>query len=153
LPGSDAATSKLVWESPRGIQGASFDIPDVPLNVGLSPHVCLYGVWDYIFGYGGSYERRLLATRFFTVLPPPPSAQSGVTLSRGTALSRAGSALRRRFGRTYRRGLRKRLICDRRSPSRYRCTFSFRYRKQRQRGTVTVVMRPDGSVTTKIKRG
>jgi hypothetical protein len=160
LPDPNSEATKLVWESPRGNQNPSFDIPDVPLNVGVSARICLYGVYDYIFVIGGSSERRLLASRFFTVPPPPPPAsppaqekKSEVTLSRGTALSKAKSALKKRFGKAYKHGKRKRLRCSKQSPARYLCTFSFRYRKKRQDGTVAVAIEPNGSVTTKIKRG
>jgi hypothetical protein len=160
LPDPNSEATKLVWESPIGNQNPSFDIPDVPLNSGVSPRICLYGVYEYIFVIGGSSERRPLASRFFTVPPPPPPAsppaqekKSEVTLSRGTALSKAKSALKKRFGKAYKHGKRKRLRCSKQSPARYLCTFSFRYRKKRQDGTVAVAIEPNGSVTTKIKRG
>jgi hypothetical protein len=159
LPDTNSGATKLVWESPRGDQNPSFDIPDMPLNLGVSPRICLYGIYDYIFVIGGSSERRLLASRFFTVPPPPPPAspsaqekKSEVTLSRRTALSKAKSAVKRRFGKAYKRGKRKRLRCSKQSSTRYLCTFSFRYRKKRQKGTVTVAVKANGSVTTKIKR-
>jgi hypothetical protein len=155
LPDTDSEATELVWESPRGNQNPSFDIPDVPLNVGMSPRICLYGVYDYLFLIGGGSERRLLASRFFTVPPPPPPAQekkSEVSLSRGTVLSKAKSALRKRFGKAYKRGKRKRLRCSKQSSTRYLCSFSFRYRKKPQKGTVTVAIQANGSVTTKIKR-
>jgi hypothetical protein len=157
LPDTDSGATELVWESPHGYgnENPSFDLPDVPLNLGISPRICLYGVYDYLFGYGGGFERRLLASRFFTVPPPPPPPQeeeSEVTLSHVTALSKANSALKKRFGTAYKRGKRKRLRCSRQSSTRYVCTFSFRYGKKRQNGTVTVAIKPNGSVTAKIKR-
>jgi hypothetical protein len=156
LPAPDSTDTKLIWESTRGTQSAAFDIPEVPLNVGLSPRVCVYGVYDYIFGYWGSFERKLLASRSFTALPPPPpprEQEAAATLSHATAFSRARSALAKRFGKAYKHGKRKRLRCGKRSPTRYLCTFSFRHRKRRQAGTVTVVIKPNRSVTTKIERG
>jgi hypothetical protein len=152
--------AQLVWESTATYQQQtlSFDIPDVTLNSGIAPRICLVGVYEYIFAIGGAYESRLLASRLFTVPPPPPpppSQEHGseATLSRGTALSKAKSALKKRFGTTYKRGRRKRLRCNKQSSTRFLCTFSFRYRKKRQHGTVTVAINPNGSVTTKIKRG
>ena len=137
----------------------SFDIPDVPLNIGISPRICIYGVYEYLF-WPGALDQTLLASRLFTVPPPPPlpsppaqGEKSAVTLRRGTALSKARSALKRRFGKAYRRGNRKRLRCRKQSSTQYLCTFSFRHRKKRRDGTLTVAIKPNGSVTTKIKRG
>jgi hypothetical protein len=153
--------TRIVWESSEDRnsfftdRNPSFDIPDVLLNIGISPRLCLYGIFRY-FGVGQVLDRTLLATRLFTVpppVPPPPGQKSEVTLSRGTAFSKARSALKKRFGTAYKRGKRKRLRCSKRSSTRYRCTFSFRHRKKRQHGTVTVAIKPNGSVTTKIKRG
>jgi hypothetical protein len=156
FPNPNPGVPKLVWESPRGNQNPSFDIPEVPLDSGTSPRICLYGVYEYLFALPGAASNyTFLASRFFTVPPPPPSPQgkrSEVTLSRGTALSKAKSALKKRFGKAYKRSKRKRLRCSKRSSARYLCTFSFRYRKKRQDGTVTVAIKPNGSVTTKIKR-
>ena len=158
---NDNGAAKLVWESSPdyGNQDPSFDIPDVLLNVGISPRICLYAYYDYIFSIGGSYESKLLACRFFTVPPPPPSPfapaqgrDSEATLSRGTVLSKAKAALRKRFGKAYKRGKRKRLRCSRQASNRYVCKFSFRYRKKRQKASVAVAIEPNGSVTTKIKR-
>jgi hypothetical protein len=54
--------------------------------------------------------------------------------------------------KAYRRGKRKRLRCRQQSSDRYLCTFSFRYRKGRQAGTVTVARKPNGSATARVKR-
>jgi hypothetical protein len=149
---------ELVWESGLYEQNPSFDLPDVPLNSGISPQLCLYaGLYNIYLPTGSPL---LLANTSFAVpsppstpqpLPPPPKT-AAVTLSRAAAYTKAKSALRARFGRVYRRGKRKRLSCAKQSSTRYRCTFSFRYRKKLRKGTVTVAIQPDGSVTMKIRR-
>jgi hypothetical protein len=158
FPDPSAGLTRIVWES-HVDRNPSFDIPDVSLNIGISPRICIYGVYEYFFWPGVS-DQTLLASRLFTVPPPPPppfppaqGEKSAVMLRRGTALSKARSALKRRFGKAYRRGNRKRLRCSKQSSTRYLCTFSFRYRKKRRDGTLTVAIKPNGSVTTKIKRG
>jgi hypothetical protein len=141
-------------------QSLTFDIPDVPLTSGIAPRLCLVGVYEYIFaawpGPSG-YQSKLLASRLFTVTPPatPPTKEpeSQAALSRETAVSKAKSALRKRFGKAYRRGKRKRLRCNKQSSTRYVCTFSFRYRERRRHGTVMVDMKPNGRVTTKTTLG
>jgi hypothetical protein len=146
---------QLVWESVPGDQNPSFDIPDVALNSGISPRICLYGVYEHQTLPGQGYYRTLMASRFFTVPPPPPQGTppptTVVALSRATAVSKARSALKKRFGKAYKRGKRKRLSCAKRSSTRYRCTFSFRYRKKRK-GIVIVSIKPNGAVTTKIRQ-
>jgi hypothetical protein len=147
---------KVIWESASGDQNPSFDLPDVTLNSGISPRVCLYSVYRANFWLPGVYYRTLLASRFFTVPPPPPPLAQGTppvaTLSRATALSKATSALKKRFGKAYKRGKRKRLSCAKQSSTRYRCAFSFRYRKKRRQGIAIVSIKPNGAITTKIKR-
>ena len=126
----------------------------VPLDNGISPHICLYATHKNLT-LPGVWNATLLASRFFTVPAPPPQGPAPatvVTLSRATALSKARSALKKRFGKAYKRGKRKRLSCAKRSSTRHRCTYSFRYRQKRQKGTVTVAIKPDGSFMTKIKR-
>jgi hypothetical protein len=149
----------LVWESAYGDQNRSFDIPDLPLNSGIAPRLCLYGYLVHIVDVPTDRGEFLLSSRTFTVPPapskprPPATPQpTAVTLSRTTAYAKAKSALKARFGRAYRRGKSKRIRCGRRSSRRYRCTFSFRYRKKLRKGIVTVVMKPHGSVSTEIQR-
>ena len=161
FPGPNPGVAK-VWESAIAAfadQDQSFDFPDVLLNSGMSPRICLYSVYEHLFVPGESPYPTLLASRFFTVPPPPPPTfpptqgrESEVTLSRGSALSKARSALSKRFGKAYEHGKRKRLRCRKRSSTRSLCTFSFRYRKKRQNGIVTVAIKANGSVTTKVKR-
>ncbi len=132
----------------------SFDLPNVPLDNGISPRICLYATHKNLT-LPGVWNATLLASRFFTVPAPPqgpPPPAKVVTLSRATALSKARSALKKRFGQAYKRGKRKRLSCAKRSSTRYRCTYSFRYRKQRREGIVTVSTKQNGAITTKIKR-
>ena len=149
---------KVVWESSSGDQNPSFDLPEVTLNRGISPRVCLYSVYKANYWLPGVHYRTLLASRLFTAPPPPRPPTQGmpvptvVSLSRPTALSKAKSALEKRFGKAYRRGQRKRLRCSKQTSTRYLCRFSFRYGKGHQAGTVTVARKPNGSVTTKIKR-
>jgi hypothetical protein len=155
FPDPNSGGTRIVWQSSLD-RNPSFDIPDVPLNIGISPRLCLYGIYRYLFGFGEVLDRTLLATRLFTVpppVPPPQGKKSEFRLSRGTAFSKARSALKKRFGTAYERGKRKSLRCGRRSSTRYFCTFSFRHRKKRQHGSVTVSMKPNGSVTTRIRRG
>jgi hypothetical protein len=148
-----------IWESANGDQSPSFDIPNVLLNSGGSPQLCLSASIEDI--YDPATTSVLVANRLFTVppapvTPKPPKAPepnpAAVTLSRTTAFAHAKSALKARFGRAYRRGKRKRLSCGKRSSTRYRCTFAFRYRNKLRKGIVTVAIKPDGSVSTKIKR-
>jgi hypothetical protein len=148
----------LVWDS-AGKQSPSFDIPELPLSSGAVPKLCLYGYLENIYYPSG--RELVLASRLFTVPPAPvtphtpPKAQpktGPVTLSRTTAYAKARSALETRFGRAYRHGKRKRLSCEKRSAKRYRCAFSFRYRKKLRDGLVAVVREGDGSVSTRVKR-
>jgi hypothetical protein len=141
---------KLAW---RGT--TSFDIEDFQLDGSYGKRVCLYEHHEYLnLPDGGGYYV-LLADRLLTVpqppLLPPTQGQPVVTLSRATAFSKAKSALKRRFGKAYKRGKRKRLSCAKQSSTRYRCSFSFRYRRERPAGTVAVAIKPNGVVVTKIK--
>jgi len=141
---------RLIWTG----GDESFDLPNVPLDNGISPRICLYATHKNLT-LTGVWNATLLASRFFTIPAPPPQGPAPatvVTLSRATALSKARSALKKRFGKAYKRGKRKRLSCAKRSSTRHRCTYSFRYRQKRQKGTVTVAIKPDGSFMTKIKR-
>ena len=150
--------AKLVWESPHGVllwdENPRFDVQNLTLNIGPSPRICLYGVYWHVFTWPWTFEHTLLASRVFTVPPPPPPVQQKpeVTLSRGTAVSKAKAALNKRFGAAYKRGKRKRLRCSKRSSTRYLCRFSFRYEEKRRHGTVTVTAKQNGSVTTKVRR-
>ena len=143
---------KLAW---RGT--TSFDIADFPLDGSYGQRVCLYEHHEFLqLPDGGGYYR-LLADRLLAVpqppAPAPPKPQSApqATLSKTTARSRAKAALKQRFGRKYRHGKRKRLHCARRSSTRYRCSFSFRYRQQRQAGKVIVRQQPNGTVAATVK--
>jgi TolB protein len=73
-------------------------------------------------------------------------------LSSGAAKTEAQVALVRRFRRAYVNGTRKRVSCKRLSSKRYRCAFSFRYRKYRPAGFATVQERAAGVFGTRIKR-
>ena len=129
---------RLIWMG----GDESFDLPNVPLYKGISPRICLYATHKNLT-LPGVWNATLLASRFFT------APATVVTLSRATALSKARSALKKRFGKAYKRGKRKRLSCAKRSSTRHRCTYSFRYRQKRQKGTVTVAIKPDGSFMTR----
>lgn len=138
----------------------SFDIADFPLDGSYGPRACLYEHHEYLTLPDGGGVYRLLADRLLTVPQPPPpphtppKPQSGpkqATLSKTTAVSRAKAALKRRFSGKYKRGKRKRLHCVRQSSTKYRCSFSFRHRQQRQAGNVIVRRKPNGTVTATIK--
>jgi hypothetical protein len=101
-----------------------------------------------------------LAERDFTAeaQPSPPVAAGGGThtapvkqqrlnLSQKVAVSKAKAALLKRFGLKYKRGKSKRLSCTLRSLGAWRCNFSFRYKKKKRAGTVTVVRTPAGIAT------
>src|SRR4051794_26719840 len=137
----------------------SFDVADFPLDGSYNQRVCLYEHHELLELPDGGGSYRLLADRPLIVPQPPPppqtpaKPQSGskqATLSKTTAVSRAKGALKRRFGGEYKHGKRKRLHCLRQSSTKYRCSFSFRYRQQRQAGKVIVWRKPNGSVTATI---
>ena len=147
---------RQIWTSAPADQNPSFDLPYVPLDNGRSPRICLYAVYKALT-LPGVNNATLLASRSFAVPPPaqstPPTTQSQppVTLSRAAALSKARSALKKRFGRTYTRAERKRLSCARRSATRRICAFSFRYKAKRRAGTVRVQRRANGTVAAKTR--
>jgi hypothetical protein len=74
----------------------------------------------------------------------PPAA----TLSSANALAKAKAALKKKFGRAYRKGKKKHLSCAKQSATVYRCSFSFRNRKKKRSGTVTVRQTASGIKTT-----
>jgi hypothetical protein len=143
---------RVVWFA-YGDQDQSFDLPNVALDGGISPRVCLYATYKNLT-LPGVWNATLLASRSFVVPSPSPTQGQSpvVTLSRATALAKAKSALAKRFGNAYKRGKRKRLACRKKSSTRYRCTFSFRYHGKRRKGNVTVAMEPGGAITTRINR-
>jgi hypothetical protein len=71
-------------------------------------------------------------------------------LSKAVALSKAKTALSRKYGRIYKRG-KRRVSCKRRSAREYRCSFSLRYRKKKRLGTVKVLATSTGVKVT-VKR-
>jgi hypothetical protein len=81
-------------------------------------------------------------------LPSTKQAQTP-SLSKAVALSKAKSALRRKYGRAYKRG-RKHLACRRQSARKYSCNFTVRYRKQKHTGTVTVRLTSEG-IETRVR--
>jgi subtilisin family serine protease len=85
------------------------------------------------------------------VTPNGPAASLVTQLPRLTARaarSKAKAALKRRYGRAYRHGRKKRLSCSRRSSTRYRCRFGFVYAGKRHSGRVTVELTGKGVKTT-----
>ncbi|MEA2341489.1 MAG: eukaryotic-like serine/threonine-protein kinase [Solirubrobacteraceae bacterium] len=77
-------------------------------------------------------------------LAPVPS------LTHSVAMSRASSILAKRFGRVYTRGNHKHLNCRRQSSSRHSCSVSWRYKKYRYKGRVTV--NRNGLVSIQVMR-
>ena len=79
---------------------------------------------------------------------PTPSVDNGPALTKAIASGEARSALKRTFWKAYTRAARKRISCKRQSATRYRCTYSFKYRKKRRAGAVTI--HANGSATGDI---
>lgn len=149
-----------------GIGGGSFDIPDFPLKGMADLRICLYAEYDHIvccdeYGLPYGYSTyHFLATRVFTI--PPPPLVSSIGLSKGAtathpaalaaraARSKARAALKRKFRRAYSHGKQKKLSCTRLSASSYRCNFAFRYRKKRWTGSVRVKRELNGTITVGV---
>ncbi len=85
--------------------------------------------------------------------PAPAPAASGVAstpLSLSVAKANARRALKRRFGSAYRRKRQFKLTCKPRSISQARCRVSWRYKRSRYSGTITVTATSRFTVTTKV---
>jgi hypothetical protein len=96
------------------------------------------------------------ATAPASTTPPGGPVRQVATARRAAALTlrqaqtAAATALARRYGRTYRQGSAKRRSCRRVSRTRLRCAVSWRHRRFRYRGTVTVTSTITRGRTTRI---
>jgi PKD repeat protein len=79
--------------------------------------------------------------------PLKAAAPAHRVLTRGLARTHAEDALARRYGRRYEDATSRRLWCERRSPARLRCRYSFRSAGARPSGRVEVVLRSSGVAT------
>jgi hypothetical protein len=150
----------------------TFDERDRPLLSGvIGQRLCLYVAYNTPV-YGEDVTRTIGAYKDFTVPDSPPAGGGGgggvgsgsggggigtttkktpaptAALTRARAVAKAKSALKRKYGRSYNRGKKKKLSCSKKSTSVYRCKFSFRYGKKKRSGTVTVRRTAEGIKTT-----
>ena len=92
-----------------------------------------------------------------TTLTRPPPAQTGsapplapALLAKQRATGAAKRALKRRFGRAYKRAKRKQISCKRRSLTRFRCRYSFGSKTTKRKGIVEVLL-VGSRVTTRFR--
>jgi hypothetical protein len=86
--------------------------------------------------------------------PPPPTTGSGSQSSPSLTGRRArralNRALARRYGRVFRRRTAFTASCVKTSDSRWRCAVRWRYRDAIYKGKVTVRLRADGTIATRV---
>jgi hypothetical protein len=168
LPDGDPEVLAIWGSGDQASYGTvTFDLKDQPLLQGvIGQRACLYVAYSSPVVQGE--QRTILGSvdmYHFTIVERLPAGGGGTdgaaavevapvefspapgttnkappiaVLSRTTAVAKAKSALKRRYGRSYKRAKRKRLSCAKQSPQVYRCGFSFRDRKRKRSGTVTV---------------
>jgi dipeptidyl aminopeptidase/acylaminoacyl peptidase len=155
-----------VWDccaDPRGSDIGIVDADGTNLHVIPKP-----GVGDYDPNWGtaeGTHEPPVdevpakVAPQPKTKAPPAPRPSAPFvrsedplgSLTKTRASAEARKALKHKYGQSYTRGKRKQLICKKQTATRYRCAFSFKSRKRRRAGTVTVEVNATGAATAVVR--
>ena len=93
----------------------------------------------------------VLATKLLTLQPGTAAQAGGDALTKSTARKSARRALKRKFGRRYKRGKRKRLNCAKKSETKFKCRVKWVYDNDKYKGKVVVKMTGSGYVRVTVK--